>query len=125
MRLFLLFVVLFPCIAFAQDAVDPFRSTAYPLPRFAALASNEIYVRAGPGKQYPVQWVFKKAGLPVEIVLEFDHWRKIKDYEGASGWVHKSLLSGRRTAIVKPLNDGLKKENMPLFSNENIESKKL
>jgi len=59
-----------------------------------------VYVRTGPGRKYPVQWVFKKAGLPVEIILEYDAWRKIKDFEGETGWVHKSLLSGRRAGIV-------------------------
>ena len=78
-----------------------FRSTDYPLPRFVSLGSDEIYVRSGPGKRYPVQWVFKKEDLPVEIILEYDVWRKIKDFDGQVGWVHHSLLSGKRNALVK------------------------
>ncbi|NCT40612.1 MAG: hypothetical protein GW778_03000 [Alphaproteobacteria bacterium] len=91
--------------AFPQDAAsdkdNPFRSTTYPLPRFVTIASGEAYVRAGPGTKYPIQWVYKRSGLPVEITLEFDHWRKIRDFEGQVGWIHKSLLSGRRNAMVQ------------------------
>ncbi|MCB1563637.1 MAG: SH3 domain-containing protein [Alphaproteobacteria bacterium] len=78
----------------------PFRVTAYPLPRFVSLSSDEVFVRTGPGQRYPVRWAFKKDGLPVEIILEYDIWRKIRDHDGEEGWVHKSLLSGRRTALI-------------------------
>ena len=102
MKFFVLISMLFVSLpAFAQDKDNPFRSTAYPLPRFVTVSSNEAYVRAGPGKKYPIQWVFKRAGIPVEITLEFDHWRKIRDYEGQEGWIHKSLLSGKRNAMVQ------------------------
>lgn len=87
--------------AYAQAPSDAFRSTAYPLPRFASMGSGESYVRAGPGMKFPVKWVLTRKGLPVEIILEFDAWRKIKDIDGDEGWVHQSLLSGRRTAFVK------------------------
>lgn len=102
MRFLFLIVLAFSTSALAQNnGPDPFRSTAYPLPRFVSLASNEAFVRTGPGKKYPIQWVFKRKGLPVEIILEFDHWRKVRDVEGQEGWLHKSLLSGRRAGIVK------------------------
>lgn len=71
-----------------------------PLPRFASIRSNKVNVHVGPGKSYPIEWTYKRQGLPVEIVAEFDTWRQIKDSEGATSWVHKSLLSGKRTAIV-------------------------
>ena len=87
--------------AFAQEKSNPFRSTAYPLPRFLSVAPSEAYVRTGPGRKYPIQWVFKRSGLPVEVTLEFDHWRKIRDFEGQVGWVHKSLLSSKRNAMIK------------------------
>lgn len=101
MRMILFLLLILSSPAFAQNAKDPFRSTAYPLPRFVSVASGEAYVRTGPGRKYPIQWVFKRAGLPVEIILEFDHWRKIRDSEGQVGWIHKSLLSGKRLGIVK------------------------
>lgn len=71
-----------------------------PLPRFASLRSNEINLRVGPGSEYPIEWVFKRKDMPVEIIDEFEVWRKIRDYEGIEGWVHKSMLSGTRFAIV-------------------------
>jgi len=77
-----------------------------PLPRFVSLKSSAVNVRRGPGKSYPVAWRFVRAGLPVEIIQEFDTWRKIRDSDGAEGWIHQSLLSGRRTAIVAPWADG-------------------
>lgn len=88
-------------VSYAEDSVpDAFRSTNYPLPRFASMASDKVFVRAGPGMQYPVLWVFEKKHYPVEIVLEFENWRKIKDRDGETGWVHLSLLSGRRYGFV-------------------------
>ena len=56
--------------------------------------------RTGPGTRYPVDWVFKRKAMPVEIVAEFENWRKIRDWQGASGWVHQSLLSGKRSFII-------------------------
>ncbi len=72
------------------------------LPRFASLKSGNINVRVGPGKENAILWNYVKAGLPVEIVLEFDTWRKIRDSEGVEGWVSQAMLSGRRTATVEP-----------------------
>jgi SH3-like domain-containing protein len=76
------------------------RSTGLPLPRFVSLAADRVNVRFGPGKQYPVNWVFARKGLPVEITAEFDTWRKIRDFDGEEGWIHSSLLSSRRTIMV-------------------------
>jgi SH3-like domain-containing protein len=76
------------------------RSTGLPLPRFVSLAADRVNVRFGPGKQYPVNWVFARRGLPVEITAEFDTWRKIRDFDGEEGWIHSSLLSSRRTIMV-------------------------
>ena len=71
-----------------------------PLPRFVSLKSDEVNVRTGPGMRYPIAWVFVREGLPVEIVAEFESWRKIVDAEGAQGWVHRGMLSARRSAII-------------------------
>ena len=73
-----------------------------PLPRFVSLKSAKVNVRRGPGQQYDIAWEFTRAGLPVEIVQEFDNWRKIRDAEGDEGWVFHSLLSGERSVIVAP-----------------------
>jgi len=75
--------------------------TGLPLPRFASLRSDKVHLRTGPGIRYPVDWVFVQRDMPVEIVAEFDNWRKVRDWQGTEGWVHRSLLSGRRTALVR------------------------
>lgn len=73
-----------------------------PLPRFVSLKSEKINVRRGPGQNYDIAFIFVRAGLPVEIIQEFDNWRKIRDSEGSEGWIFHSLLSGERMAIVAP-----------------------
>lgn len=73
-----------------------------PLPRFVSLKSDRVNLRQGPGTEYPTAWVFRRAGLPVEVIEEYETWRKVRDAEGATGWILSSLLSGRRTALVTP-----------------------
>jgi SH3-like domain-containing protein len=75
--------------------------TGLPVPRFASLRSNEINLRAGPGTRFPVEWTYRRAGLPVEIVREFDTWRRVRDIDGVEGWVQQSRLAGRRTFLVR------------------------
>ncbi|MEM6761446.1 MAG: SH3 domain-containing protein [Pseudomonadota bacterium] len=77
-------------------------ASGYPLPRFVSLSSSEVNVRMGPSFKHKVKWTYLKAGLPVEIVREFGNWRRVRDADGEEGWVHHSLLSGRRTALVAP-----------------------
>ena len=74
------------------------------LPRMVSLRSSLINARSGPGSRYPIEWVYKQKGAPVEIIAEFELWRKIKDWEGTESWVHKAMLSGRR--FVKVVNAG-------------------
>ena len=73
------------------------------LPRFATTRSEPINVRVGPGTKYDVAWTYLKSGIPVEIVQEFDTWRKIRDVDGTEGWVHQNLLSGTRAGYASPL----------------------
>lgn len=72
-----------------------------PVPRFVTLGPDEVNVRTGPGTRYPIKFVIRKGGLPVEITREFQVWREIRDIDGDKGWVHKAMLSGRRAIIVK------------------------
>lgn len=71
-----------------------------PVPRFVTLRADTVNVRTGPGVRYPVDWVFVRRDLPVEVVAEFDTWRKIRDWQGTEGWVHQSMLSGKRGIVV-------------------------
>jgi len=81
-------------------------ATKLPLPRFASLKTDRVNLREGPSKDHATKWVYQRAGLPVEITAEFEIWRRIRDSEGADGWVLHSLLSGRRTALVTPTKKG-------------------
>ena len=74
--------------------------TKLPLPRYVSLRSNEVNVRRGPGLDYRIDWVFRRAGLPVRIVDEYGHWRRVIDSDEAGGWVYHALLTARRTVLV-------------------------
>lgn len=76
------------------------RGSGLPIPRFASLKSDQVNVRSGPGPRYPIDWVFKRKLMPVEIVAEYENWRKIRDWQGASGWVYQGLLTGKRGFVV-------------------------
>jgi SH3-like domain-containing protein len=89
------------------------------VPRFVSLKSDRVNVRSGPNKDQEVRWVYTRAGMPVEITAEFDNWRRIRDWEGAEGWVYHSLLSGKRSAMVVP---SLKDELVPLYASADAES---
>jgi SH3-like domain-containing protein len=79
---------------------DVLTTSGLPIPRYVSLKSDHVNVRAGPTKDNDVAWVYTRSGLPVEITAEFENWRRVRDSEGAEGWVYHSLLSGRRTAVV-------------------------
>jgi SH3-like domain-containing protein len=70
------------------------------VPRFQSLRSNEVNLRSGPGTRYRIDWVYKRAELPVEVEREFEHWRAIRDADGIKGWVNQATLTSRRTFIV-------------------------
>jgi SH3-like domain-containing protein len=84
----------------AQDSISASES-GLPLPRFVALKSEEVNLRQGPGIRYPIKWIYKREGLPVEVIEEFENWRKIRDFDGEEGWVYKAMLDGRRRVMVK------------------------
>jgi SH3-like domain-containing protein len=71
-----------------------------PIPRFVSLRSDKVNVRTGPGVRYPVEWVFERKGMPVEVVEEYENFRKVRDIQGTEGWVHQNLLSSRRGVII-------------------------
>ena len=77
-------------------------ASGLPLPRFVSLKSTRVNMRVGPSIEYKVEWLFTRRGLPLEILQEFDNWRKVRDSEGDEGWINKSLLSGERTVLVSP-----------------------
>jgi SH3-like domain-containing protein len=86
--------------------------TKMPMPRFVSLKADSVNLREGPNRDHPVKWIFKRAGLPVEITAEFEQWRRIRDSDGTEGWVLQNLLSGRRTALIAPWS---KEDAIPLL----------
>ncbi|MFS8037233.1 SH3 domain-containing protein [Xanthobacter sp. AM11] len=88
----------------AQAAEDG--TSGLPVPRFVSLKADKVNVRNGPNKDHDVSWVFNRAGLPVEVTAEFETWRRIRDADGAEGWVYHSMVSLRRTALVAPWMKG-------------------
>ena len=90
-----------------------------PVPRFVSLKSDRVNVRSGPNKDQDVRWVYTRAGMPVEITAEFENWRRIRDWEGAEGWVYHSLLSGKRSAVVVP---SLKDDLVPLYESADADA---
>jgi SH3-like domain-containing protein len=69
-------------------------------PHFASLRAEKVNLRSGPSEDFPIQWVFKRRGLPVEIVASFDIWRKIHAFDGTEGWVNQQMLTGRRSVLI-------------------------
>lgn len=102
------------------DAAGPVgRTSGLPVPRFVSLKADKVNVRSGPTRDHGVAWVFTRAGLPVEITAEFETWRRIRDADGAEGWVYHSMLSGRRTALVNPWKAG---EEVSLYAEPSAKS---
>ena len=86
----------------ADEGTKIGRETGLPLPRFVSFKRSSVNLRVGPGRKYAIKWHYRRQGLPVEVVQEFDQWRRVRDSDGTTGWVLHSLLSSRRTAIVAP-----------------------
>ncbi|MEM6604089.1 MAG: SH3 domain-containing protein, partial [Pseudomonadota bacterium] len=76
------------------------RITGLPIPRFVTLKGNKANMRFGPSKTHAIKWQYNRKGLPVEVIDEFDHWRKVRDMDGSEGWIHQMVLSGRRTVVT-------------------------
>jgi len=75
-------------------------STGLPLPRFVSLGADDVNMRVGPGFQYPIEWIYRRDGLPVVVEREFDVWRLVLAPDGGRGWVHEATLSGTRTFLL-------------------------
>ncbi len=99
---FFMAVFVFLSIVMPASADD---DIAKKLPRFATLGKDEVFVRTGPALQYPIKWVYKKRGLPIEIIREYETWRQVRDIDGTDGWVHHAMLSGYRNGIIQSKQD--------------------
>lgn len=88
-----LLVVASAAPAFAQDKQPPY---------WASIASGQAMTRTGPARTYPGVWLYQRRDLPVRVVKKYQNWRLIQDPDGEEGWMLVTLLSDRRTAVVKP-----------------------
>ena len=89
-----------------QEGAKPVGPSGLPIPRFVSLKAEKVNVRRGPSSDHPVAWVFQRKGLPVEIVAEFENWRRVRDSDGEEGWILQNMLAGKRTAVVAPWKQG-------------------
>lgn len=103
--------------------------TKLPIPRFVSLKTSEVCLRSGPGQKYPSKFIYKCAHYPVEIISEFETWRMVRDRSGHEGWIHESILSGRRSVIISGHNTvihrypGLDRDETLLFRIPSISSR--
>jgi SH3-like domain-containing protein len=70
------------------------------LPHFASLRADTVNLRTGPGERYPIEWVYKRKGLPVEVTAQVDVWRRVRDADGTEGWVQERMLAASRSVVV-------------------------
>ena len=74
--------------------------TNLPIPRYVSLKASEANLRRGPSLSHRIDWVLVRRGMPLQVTAEYGHWRRVVDHDGVGGWVHFTLLSGTRTALV-------------------------
>ena len=99
----------------AQQATTP---SGLEVPRFVSLKFDHINVRRGPGMDHEIDWVFRRKGMPVQVIAESDHWRRIRDVDGSTGWIHRTMLDSQRTILVmeemRPLREEPSRESDPV-----------
>ncbi len=72
-----------------------------PVPRYVSLAVESANGRHGPGLEHRIDWVYQRAGLPVEITAESGPWRRVVDPDGQQVWMHARNLAERRTVYLR------------------------
>ena len=98
--IFLTLILMLASPAFAEDNRISIRGSNLDIPRFVTLKTDKANMRAGPGLDYPIKFEYRRTGLPLKVVGEFDIWREVIDHEGTRGWMHRQTLSGRRMALI-------------------------
>ena len=103
------FALIIIIITIASDSIAAHFTENF-ISYYASIKSSEVNVRKGPNSRYPIEWVYVKKGEPVEVIAQFEHWFKIKDYNGDEGWVRSVMITKKRTGIVigKQKNEELK-----------------
>lgn len=85
--------------ALPRDAVEGL--SGLPIPRYVSLSSGQANLRTGPGDRYPVNWVYQRKGLPLKVIKEYGIWREVEDPDGDKGWLHRAMISGQRTGMIR------------------------
>ena len=113
-NIFLVFLILVFSTCFSSITLSDtttklsVRGSGQIIPRFETLKFNEVRLRKGPSRDHPIDWVYKLKGLPLKIISEFDDWRKVEDFDGVNGWIHRSQLSRKRVVQVISSNSEIK-----------------
>ena len=100
-NIFIILVIFFCYNVFGQSIGEV---TKLKLPRFVSTKSDDINLRVGPSKNYPIILNYTKQNIPLEVIDEHGQWRKIKDLHNHIGWIHKTLLKGNRYGIIATKN---------------------
>ena len=82
-------------------AAPPDPNAVLKTPRFVSLRSDKVNLRTGPGRQYPIEWVLTRRDMPVEITARFEHWRRVREWDGTAGWVQEHMVYGKRFVVVE------------------------
>ena len=96
-----------------DPAVGPV--THLPIPRYVSMKASKANIRRGPSVTHRIDWVFMRRNMPLQVIAEFGHWRRVVDQEGVGGWIHHSLISGVRTVLIQ-------KEMLDLHTRPNEQS---
>jgi SH3-like domain-containing protein len=86
--------------AFTAALAAAHASAGPAVPRFASLGADKVYMREGPAYRHPILWVYRRKGLPIEILAQSDVWRRVRDAQGTTGWIHSAMIAEVRTVIV-------------------------
>ena len=90
---------LFAAILFVLPGSAAFGQTRE-VPYWASIRAEEVNMRVGPSQEYPIEWVYKRKGLPVKVIRIQEGWRLVRDPDGDQGWIVARLLDPQRTVIV-------------------------
>lgn len=99
--------LLSPALAHAQESTEAESDaeavstpSGQAVPRFVSLKFDVANGRSGPSRAHPVSWRYTRAGLPMEVIAETPDWRRVRDPEGEVTWMHRRVLSGRRSVFT-------------------------
>lgn len=99
-----IFIIIGLCFGLYSYGDDAAKGTGLGFPRFVSLKGSKANLRTGPGRNFPIEWVYQNKGLPLKVVAEYDKWYKVEDIEGSKGWMHHTLFSGKRNVQIQSSN---------------------